>query len=73
MAGLVEAARTGSTIEAQIIVGLLVSNGIDAIVSADDVGGLEPQLQFSGGVRVLVPAPTLAAAQALIADAQSAP
>jgi hypothetical protein len=47
-------AEVSSTIEAQIIVGLLESNGIEAAVSSDDAGGLEPQWQLTQGVRVLV-------------------
>jgi len=42
-----------SRIEAELIVGLLRSNGLTAAVSADDAGGEEPQLQLRG-VRVLV-------------------
>jgi hypothetical protein len=42
-----------SRIEADLIVGLLQSYGLDAAVSADDAGGQEPQLQLQG-VRVLV-------------------
>ena len=33
---------------------MLESNGIVAIVSSDDAGGLEPQWQLTQGVRVLV-------------------
>ena len=72
MSKLVEAVSVGSTVEAQLIVGMLDANGIDAIVSADDVGGLEPQLQLTGGVRVLVPVESLDEAQALIAEARDA-
>ena len=43
-----------SRTEAELIVGMLRSNGLRAVVSADDAGGLEPQLQIEG-VRVLVP------------------
>ncbi len=42
-----------SRIEAELIVGLLVSHGLRAIYQADDVGWQEPQLQRQG-VRVLV-------------------
>lgn len=61
------AARVSSTVEAQLIVGMLEANGITAAVSADDAGGIEPQLQLSG-VRVLVSNDDLAKAQELIAD-----
>jgi hypothetical protein len=46
-------AIAASRVEAELIVGMLRSNGLRAVVSADDVGGLEPQLQLQG-VRVLV-------------------
>ena len=49
----VSVAVVGSRIEAELIVGLLRSNGLRAAVSADDAGGQEPQLQLQG-VRVLV-------------------
>jgi hypothetical protein len=68
MSETVVAARVGSTVEAQLIVGMLEANGIRAVVSADDAGGLEPQLQLTDGVRVLVYFEDLAAAQQLIAD-----
>ena len=42
-----------SRIEADLIVGYLRSNGVWAVVSADDAGGQEPQLQMQG-VSVLV-------------------
>jgi hypothetical protein len=42
-----------SRTEAELIVGLLSSNGVRAAVSADDAGGQDPQLQLEG-VRVLV-------------------
>jgi hypothetical protein len=52
-----------SQFEAELIAGLLESNGLDAAVSADDAGGQEPQLQLQG-VRVLVsPADAVAARQ----------
>lgn len=58
-----------STIEAQLIVGMLEANGLRAVVSADDAGGQEPPLQLTDGVRVLVDSTDLAAAQALIESA----
>ena len=42
-----------SRTEAELIAGLLRSNGLRAAVSADDAGGQDPQLQLLG-VRVLV-------------------
>ena len=40
-------ARPPSTVEAQLIAGLLEANGIEARVSTDDAGGLEPQWQLT--------------------------
>ena len=57
--------------EAELIAGLLRSNGLEAAVSADDAGGQDPQLQILG-VRVLVAAADEAAARQVIADAQTA-
>ena len=55
VSGLTEVvAQAWSTTEARLIVGMLEANGIAARASADDAGGLEPQLQLTGGVRVLV-------------------
>ena len=61
-----------SRTEAELIVGMLRSNGLRAAVSADDAGGVEPQLQLQG-VRVLVAASDEAAARQLIAEADEAP
>ena len=62
----VPVAVAASRIEADLIVGLLRSNGLTAVVSADDAGGLEPQLQVHG-VRVLVPASDEASARRVLA------
>ena len=69
MSELVEVARVGSTVEAQLIVGMLDAHGIHGVVSADDAGGLEPQLQATDGVRVLVASDEQASARALISEA----
>ena len=61
-----------SRIEAELIVGMLRSNGVRAAVSADDAGGQEPPLQL-GGVRVLVPRSDEASARRLIAAADDTP
>ena len=57
-----------SRTEAELIVGMLRSNGLTAAVSADDAGGQDPQLQIHG-VRVLVAASDEAAARQLLAAA----
>ena len=41
-------------IEAEMAAGLLESEGIEAIVRADDAGGAYPMLQFVRGVRLMV-------------------
>jgi hypothetical protein len=58
-----------STVEAQLIVGMLEANGIPATVVADDAGGQEPQWQLTDGVRVLVSGDDLSEAQQLISQA----
>jgi hypothetical protein len=64
-------ARVPSAVEAQIIVGMLESHGIVAAASADDAGGLEPQLQLTQGVRVLVAADDAPRARGLVAEADA--
>jgi hypothetical protein len=68
----VPVAVVASRAEAELIVGMLRSNGLRAVVSADDAGGVEPQLQLQG-VRVLVAASDEAAARRLIAEAGETP
>ena len=68
----VPVAVVASRTEAELIVGMLRSNGLRAAVSADDAGGVEPQLQLQG-VRVRVAAPDEAAARQLLAEADDAP
>jgi Putative prokaryotic signal transducing protein len=62
----VEVASVGSRTEADLIVGLLRSNGVRAVVLTDDAGGQEPQWQLSG-VRVVVSAADAETARALLA------
>jgi hypothetical protein len=57
----------GSRAEADLMVGLLVSNGLRAAVATDDAGGQEPQLQLQGGARVLVAADDADEARQLLA------
>jgi hypothetical protein len=59
-----------SRTEAELIVGMLRSNGLTAAVSADDAGGQDPQLQMQG-VRVLVAASDEASAHQLLADTEN--
>ena len=60
-----------SRTEAELIAGMLRNNDLRAVVSADDAGGQEPQLQAQG-VRVLVPPTDAAAARQLLDAANSA-
>lgn len=62
-------AVVGSRIEAELIVGLVRSDGLRATVSADDAGGQEPQLQLQG-VRVLVASSDADPARRLLADVE---
>jgi hypothetical protein len=62
----VPVAVVGSRIEAELIVGLLISHGLRAAIATDDAGGQEPQWQLSG-VRVFVPASDEALARELLA------
>jgi hypothetical protein len=66
----VPVAVVASRAEADLIVGLLRSNGLRAVVSADDAGGQDPQLQLQG-VRVLVAPADETAARQLLADAET--
>ena len=43
-----------SRIEAEMAAGLLESEGVEAMVVADDAGGAYPMLQFIRGVRLMV-------------------
>ena len=60
-----------SRTEAELIAGLLRSNGLRAAVSADDAGGQDPQLQLEG-VRVLVAPSDEAAARQILAEVEDA-
>lgn len=68
----VPVAIASSRIEADLIVGMLRSNGVAAVVSADDAGGQEPQLQLQG-VRVLVTPSDEADARQLLATSGDSP
>jgi hypothetical protein len=58
-----------SRTEAELIAGMLRNYGLRAVVSADDAGGQDPQLQVQG-VRVLVTPSDEAAARELLAAAE---
>jgi hypothetical protein len=65
----VTVAIVGSRTEAELVVGLLRSNGLKAGYAADDAGGQEPQLQLQG-VHVLVAAADEGAARGILADTE---
>jgi len=65
----VPVAVVASRTEAELIAGLLRSNGLRAVVSADDAGGQNPQMQLLG-VRVLVAPADESAARRLLAEAE---
>ena len=65
----VTVAVVASRTEADLIAGLLASNGVRSAISADDAGGQEPQLQLDG-VRVLVAPADEALARQLLAEAE---
>ncbi|WP_030439991.1 putative signal transducing protein [Actinoplanes subtropicus] len=62
----VEVAVVDSRIEAEVIAGLLRSNGIKVGINADDAGGQDPALQLEG-VQVLVSPEDAPAARKLLA------
>jgi hypothetical protein len=64
----VPVAVVASRVEAELIAGMLRSHDLLALISADDAGGLEPQLQAQG-VRVLVPPTDAATARRLLGAA----
>jgi hypothetical protein len=51
---------------AEAAVSLLGAEGIDAVISADDAGGVLPNLDFASGARLLVAAEDLERAKALL-------
>jgi len=56
-------------IEAEIVRGRLLSEGIDAAIFKDDCGGMYPQLRLSQGVAVKVPADQSRRAAEVLAEA----
>ena len=53
-------------LEAEIAKGVLEKNGIEVFVVRDDCGGMEPQLQITEGIKVLVPSAQLQEASDLL-------
>ncbi len=67
MGQLITVGTYGTRAEAEIVQGLLASEGIDASVSADDAGGAYPFV-LSGGAQVLVDESDAAAASEVLAN-----
>jgi hypothetical protein len=61
-------ATVSSRAEAEVVAGVLTSNGLSAVVSADDVGGQDPALQLFG-VHVFVAKSDEASARQVLAAA----
>jgi Putative prokaryotic signal transducing protein len=64
----VSVAECPSEAEAAITMAVLASYGIDAVLSRDDAGGMQPGLTFGRGVRVLVAAEDAAEARRALAE-----
>jgi len=64
----VPVAECPSEAEAAITMAVLGSYGIDAVVSRDNAGGMQPGLTFGRGVRVLVAAEDAAEARRVLAE-----
>jgi hypothetical protein len=65
-------AVVSSRAEGDVIASVLISHGLEATVSADDVGGQEPALQL-WGVHVLVPKSEETSAREVLAAADRTP
>jgi hypothetical protein len=59
-------------IAAELAAGLLESEGVEAMVAADDAGGTYPMLQFIRGVRLLVYKEDEARAREILRDMEAA-
>jgi membrane protease subunit (stomatin/prohibitin family) len=53
-------------LDAEIVKGNLEKDGIDVYISRDDCGGMEPQLQMTEGIKVMVPSGQMNSAIALL-------
>lgn len=52
---VVEVHKCFNDVDAEIIKGMLEENGIEVFFVRDDCGGMEPQLQITEGIKILVP------------------
>jgi len=55
-----------SLIEAELAQQFLADHGIESTISVDNIGGMNPAMNFSAGVKVLVDENDLAKAQELL-------
>ena len=70
-AGPLDVLLTVTTLgEAEVLVGLLTSQGIDAEWRSSDAGGVFPNLDVLEGVAILVPRGEIARARAALADVE---
>jgi hypothetical protein len=60
--------KFATLVEAELAQGMLESAGIASVVSADDCGGMQPQLRMSMGVRLLVDESDLEDAQQVLLE-----
>jgi hypothetical protein len=58
--------------DADLVVSMLLANGVNAVVACDDCGALDPGLGFGTRARVLVAASQVEVASALLAQAEPA-
>lgn len=68
----VEVARFTEVSEAEVAKGLLMANGIPCILSHDNVGGMEPQMNLGEGIRLMVPSNFAADAERLLKAVEDA-
>lgn len=67
MSTLVSVKTFANRPEAELARGMLEAAGIHAVVTADDAGGMRPELAFSRGVRLLVAVEEVERASTLLA------
>ncbi len=65
---VVTVATAYSRVEAELVCGYLRDNGVQAVFSADDEAALNPAMQVTRTVRVLVLKPQLDEARRLLAE-----
>ncbi len=71
MADLTEVIICYNDLDAEIVKGSLERAGIDVFISKDDCGGMEPQLQMTEGIKVMVPSAQAAKARLVLDGIES--